>query len=219
MAKQPISGVMLVETFARVRKKWLFRFAAMNLVYIIVIAGLTDIVMKERTAIPSFPRVKQVIDEYRTKDKLYGFLRTKGYSLGQGLDIVEAIVRKTKELDLPVALILAVIDQESEFYPNARSNQGAQGLMQIMPFKWDEYVVKLNLEVDRKAITDPYMNITVGCHILKDFYDRYNQIKDQKVRFARTLTDYNNGQNAVTPNLSYAVQVNQKLDQFERIMQ
>jgi soluble lytic murein transglycosylase-like protein len=219
MAKQSTSGVVLKDTFEKVRKKWIFRFTAMNFVYIIAIAGLADIIMKERTTIPSFPRVKQLIEEYRTKDKLYGFLRTKGYSLGQGIDIVEAIVRKTKELELPVALVMAVIDQESEFYPNARSNRGAQGLMQIMPFKWDEYVIKLNLEVDRKAITDPFMNITVGCHILKDFYDRYNQIKDQKVRFAKTLTDYNNGENAATPNLNYAVQVYQKQDQYEKILQ
>ena len=219
MAKLSTSGVVLKETFTRARRRWIFRFTVMNVVYMFAIAGLMDTHMKQRTTISSFPRVKQAMEEYRTKDKLYGFLRTKGYSLGQGIDIVEAIVSKTRELDLPVALILAVIDQESEFYPNARSDRGAQGLMQIMPFKWDEYVVKLNLEVDRKAISDPFMNITVGCHILKDFYDRYNQIKDQKVRFAKTLTDYNNGENAATPNLNYAVQVYQKQDQYEKILQ
>ncbi len=79
-------------------------------------------------------------------------------------------------------------------------------------------MTKLKLEVDRKAISDPFMNITVGCHILKDFYDRYQQIEDPKVRFAKTLTDYNNGENAVAPNLKYAVQVSQKLDQYERIL-
>jgi soluble lytic murein transglycosylase-like protein len=219
MAKRSTSGVVLKETFARVRRKWIFRFIVMNFVYIVAIAGLTDIIMQGRTTISSFPRVKQVMEEYRTKDKLYGFLRTKGYSLGQGVDIVEAIVRWTKELELPAALIMAVIEQESEFYPNARSPQGAQGLMQVMPFKWDEYVIKLNLEVDRKAISDPFMNITVGCHILKDFYDRYQQITDQKVRFAKTLTDYYNGENAANPNLNYAVQVYQKQDQYEKILQ
>jgi soluble lytic murein transglycosylase-like protein len=146
-------------------------------------------------------------------------LRAKGYSLGQGIDIAEAIVRKSRDLELPLSLIIAVIDQESEFYPNARSHKGAQGLMQIMPFKWDEYVVKLNLAVDRRAMTDPLMNITVGCQILKDFYDRHSHISDYKVRMDKALTAYNNGEEAVNPNLNYAVQVNHKRDVYEKKLQ
>jgi soluble lytic murein transglycosylase-like protein len=186
------------------------------LVYIIVIAGLSMVIIEKKKAIPSFSNAMQIIEEYRIKDKLYGILRTKGYSLGQGLDIAEAILKKSKELELPLSLIMAVIHQESEFYPNARSSKGAQGLMQVMPFKWDAYVVKLNLNVDRRAMTDPLMNITVGCEILKDFYDQYTHIKDYKVRIAKTLTDYNNGENATNPNLDYAVQVNRKQDEYEK---
>jgi soluble lytic murein transglycosylase-like protein len=219
MAKKSISGVVLKETFVKVRRKWTLCFIFANLVYIIAIAGLSFIITEEKHTISSFLNVKQMIEEYRTKDKLYGILRTKGYSLGQGIDIAEAIVRKSKELDLPLALIMAVIDHESEFYPNARSNKGAQGLMQIMPFKWDEYVVKLNLEVDRRAMTDPVMNITVGCHILKDLYNLHDRIRDNKVRMAKALTDYNNGEEAQNPNLNYAVQVNHKQDEYEKRLQ
>jgi soluble lytic murein transglycosylase-like protein len=219
MAKKSISGVVLKETFVRVRKKWVFRFILVNLVYVLVLAGLLIMISKDQKTLSSFPQVKQMIEEYRTKDKLYGILRTKGYSLGQGIDIAEAIVGKSKELDLPLSLIMAVIDQESEFYPNARSNKGAQGLMQIMPFKWDEYVTKLNLGVDRRAMTDPFMNITVGCQILKDFYDRNNHIKDDKIRMTKALTDYNNGEEASDPNLNYAVQVNRKQDEYEKKLQ
>jgi soluble lytic murein transglycosylase-like protein len=174
------------------------------------------VILEKKNTIPSFSDAMQIIEEYRIKDKLYGILRTKGYSLGQGLDIAEAIVKKSKELGLPLSLIMAVIHQESEFYPNARSSKGAQGLMQIMPFKWDAYVVKLNLNVDRRAMTDPFMNITVGCEILKDFYDQNKHLPDYKVRMAKTLTDYNNGENAMNPNLDYAVQVNRKQDEYEK---
>jgi soluble lytic murein transglycosylase-like protein len=216
MAKKFISGVVLKERFVKFRRKWVFRFIFVNLVYIIAIAGLLVVVIEEKKAIPTFSDAMQIIEEYRTKDKLYGILRTKGYSLGQGLDIAEAIVQKSRELELPLSLIMAVIHQESEFYPNARSSKGAQGLMQIMPFKWDAYVVKLNLNVDRRAMTDPFMNITVGCEILKDFYDQNTHVKDYKVRMAKTLTDYNNGENATNPNLDYAVQVNRKQDEYEK---
>jgi len=219
MAKTSLSGVVLKETLVKVRRKWIFHFICANLVYIIAIIGLLIIITKQRNTIPSSLHLKQIEQEYRTKDRLYGILRTKGYSLGQGIDIVEAIVRKSKELELPLSLIMAVIDQESKFYPNARSHKGAQGLMQIMPFKWDEYVVKLNLGVDRRAMTDPLMNISVGCHILKDFYDQNNNIRDHRVRMAKALTDYNNGEEAPNPNLDYAFQVNHKRDEYEKKLQ
>jgi soluble lytic murein transglycosylase-like protein len=218
MKGRSLSGVVLKETFLKARRKWIFCVILINLVYLLAIAGLSAIITKEMKTIRSFPPVMQLNEEYRTKDKLYGILRTKGYSLGQGVDIVEAIVRKTKELELPVALIMAVIDQESEFYPNARSILGAQGLMQIMPLKWDEYVMRLKLKVDRRAISDPFMNITIGCHILKDLYDQNDRIKDHRVRIAKTLTDYNNGAKATNPNLNYALQVDQKQDHYEKIL-
>jgi soluble lytic murein transglycosylase-like protein len=176
---------------------------------------------EEKKTFPSFSDsdLRQPLEEYHTKDKLYGILRTKGYSLGQGLDIVEATVKKSRELGLPLALIMAVIHEESEFYPNARSDKGAQGLMQIMPDKWDEYVVKLNLRVDRRAITDPLMNISVGSHILKDLYDQYAHLKDHKTRMAKVLTDYNNGESATNPNLEYATQVSRREIEYEKKLQ
>jgi soluble lytic murein transglycosylase-like protein len=216
MRKQFSSGVVLKETFLEAQKKWIFRFVFVNLVYIIAIAGLSIVIINERKTIPSFSDAMQIIEDYRTKEKLYGILRAKGYSLGQGLDIVEAVIKSSKELELPLPLILAVIHQESEFYPNAKSHKGAQGLMQIMPLKWDEYVVRLNLNVDRRAIADPLMNITVGCRILRDFYDRYKDINDDRNRIAKALTDYNNGQNAKGTSLNYAVHVNRKQNEYEK---
>jgi len=216
MGEKSNSGVVLKEKFVKLRRKWIVRFVLVNLVYMIAIAGLVRIAFERQNITPSISDVMQIVEEYRIKDKLYGILRTKGYSLGQGLDIAEAIVKKSKELELPLSLIMAVIHQESEFYPNARSSKGAQGLMQIMPFKWDAYVIKLNLNVDRRAMTDPYLNITVGCEILKDFYDQNKHLTNYKVRMAKTLTDYNNGENATNPNLNYAVQVNQKQGEYEK---
>jgi soluble lytic murein transglycosylase-like protein len=219
MGDKSLSGVVLKETFVKARKRGVFLFVLMNLVYLIAITSLAMVITHEKRKISSFSYGEHLLEEYRTKDRLYGILRNKGYSLGQGLDIVEAIAKRSKELRLPLALIMAVIDQESEFYPNARSDKGAQGLMQIMPLKWDEYVVKLNLRVDRRAMTDPFMNITIGCLILKDLYDAYKHVKDDKVRMAKALTDYNNGEEATDPNLKYAVEVNQKQEEYQKKLQ
>jgi soluble lytic murein transglycosylase-like protein len=216
MGKKSVSGVVMKETFLRARRRGIFLFILINIVYAITIVGLWMVITEEKETISSFSQMGSIIDEYRTKDKVYGILRTKGYSLGQGLDIAEAIVKRSKELGVPLALIMAVIDQESEFYPNARSDKGAQGLMQIMPLKWDQYVTKLNWKVDRRAMTDPFMNITVGCQILKDLYDSYQHIKDDKVRMAKVLTDYNNGEKSTDPNLKYAAEVSQKYDEYKK---
>ena len=216
MGKKPVSGVVLKETFLKARRRGIFLFILTNLVYAIAIVGLWTVITGEKETISSFSHMGSMIDEYRTKDKVYGILRTKGYSLGQGLDIAGAIVKRSKELGLPLALIMAVIDRESEFYPNARSEKGAQGLMQIMPSKWDQYVTKLDWKVERRAMTDPFMNITVGCQILKDLYDSYQHIRDDKVRMAKVLTDYNNGEKATDPNLKYALEVNAKYDEYQK---
>jgi soluble lytic murein transglycosylase-like protein len=219
MAGQALSGVVLKETFLSLRRKWVIRFVLVNVFYIVAIIGLLMVIAEEKKPFPSFSDLRQPLEEYRTKDRLYGILRTKGYSLGQGLDIVEATVKKSRELGLPLPLIMAVIHEESEFYPNARSDKGAQGLMQIMPDKWDEYVVKLNLRVDRRAIIDPLMNISVGSHILKDLYDQYAHIKDHKTRMTKVLTDYNNGESATNPNLEYATQVSRREIEYEKKLQ
>jgi soluble lytic murein transglycosylase-like protein len=219
MEGEPVSGVVLKETFVKARRKGMLLFILTNLLYIIAIVGLTMEIAQEKRKISSFSHRELLLNEYRTKDKLYGILRNKGYSLGQGIDIVEAMAKRSRELGLPLPLIMAVIDQESEFYPNARSDKGAQGLMQIMPLKWDEYVVRLNLKVDRRAMTDPFMNITIGCQILKDLYDAYKGIKDDKVRMAKALTDYNNGEESTDPNLKYAVEVSRKRDDYQKKLQ
>ena len=226
MGDKSLPGVVLKETFvelkdscARGQKKGTFLFILVNLAYILAIASLLTVIIQQKNTISTFSCMEPMVDEYRTKEKLYGILRTKGYSLGQGLDIVEAIAKRSKELELPLALIMAVIDEESEFYPNARSSKGAQGLMQIMPLKWDEYVVKLNLNVNRRAIADPFMNITVGCQILKDLYDGHKDIKDDKVRMAKALTDYNGGAKSKDPNLKYSFGVSRKQDEYQKTLQ
>jgi hypothetical protein len=226
MDKKSPSGVVLKETFVRLkeacvkgRRRGVLLFVLINLLYIIAIAGLSVVVIDQQKKISSFSCIEPVVEEYRTKDKLYGILRNKGYGFSQGLDIAEAIFKRSQELGLPLALIMAVIHQESEFYPHARSHKGAQGLMQIMPLMWDEYVAKLNLKVDRRAIADPFMNITVGCQILKDLYDGYKHIKDEKVRMTKALTDYNNGPRSRDPNLKYAVGVTQKQDEYQKKLQ
>src|SRR5512139_3475073 len=100
MAGQGLSGVVLKESFRKRQRRWVIGFILVNCLYAVAIVGLLMRSSGERNTFSSFSDLRQPLEEYRAKDKLYAILRTKGYSLGQGLDIAEATVRKSRELGL-----------------------------------------------------------------------------------------------------------------------
>ncbi|MGH7003333.1 MAG: transglycosylase SLT domain-containing protein, partial [Alphaproteobacteria bacterium] len=83
-------------------------------------------------------------------------------------------------LDLPEAnvvepaLVFAVIRQESEFVPAAKSHAGARGLMQLMPFtaKTEAGDARLPYALNRLT-TDPVYNLRLGTQHLRRLSDYY----------------------------------------------
>jgi soluble lytic murein transglycosylase len=93
------------------------------------------------------------------------------------------IADASKKYGLEAPLIKAVIKAESDFDPNAISNKGARGLMQIMPMNYR----LLNVENP----FDPYQSIDAGARYLRDMMDRYNG------KLNLSLAAYNAGPGAV----------------------
>lgn len=87
------------------------------------------------------------------------------------LQYLEEVEHYSKEFGITPSLIYGVIYTESRFYPQAASNAGAKGLMQITDgtFKW----VLGKLEEETGDIFDPKTNIRCGTKILQILYDQF----------------------------------------------
>lgn len=96
-------------------------------------------------------------------------LRTKALTIGQALDVVDIVLAQT---DVPIAVVLAVMSQESEFRPNVISNKGAQGLMQVLPINFKHYSNHPLLK-GNQHMQDPIQNVRAGVMLLGDLYRQF----------------------------------------------
>ena len=93
------------------------------------------------------------------------------------------IYHQSKKYDVDESLVKAVIFTESYFNPNATSNKGASGLMQLMPATAEKYGVK--------DLYNPRQNIIAGIKHLKYLLSRY------PYKLKHAIAAYNAGENAV----------------------
>lgn len=75
-----------------------------------------------------------------------------------------AFVRAARETKLPLSMLVAVAQVESNLEADARSSAGARGLLQVMPGT----AASLNLNVD-----EPAANVLAGARYLRQQLDRF----------------------------------------------
>jgi soluble lytic murein transglycosylase len=86
-----------------------------------------------------------------------------------------AVVARSKQINLDPAYVYGLIRQESRFIMDARSGVGASGLMQVMPAtaKWTAKKIGLT-DFTPGQITDRDTNIAIGTGYLKLVLDSFN---------------------------------------------
>jgi len=197
-------------------------FILTQISYLILIGSLGGLLFHDAKIRKAFTHQNQELEELKTKEVIYGILRSKGLSLSQGLDIAEVTIQQSKKLDLPVSLILAVMRKESTFTPFALSSQNAMGLMQIHPATWEWFVKRLNLKLSVHAAFDPATNIIMATHILKDLYVYYKKTsKSESETWKSALSAYYAGLNSLSQtgitksHIQYVAEVNKFKKEFD----
>lgn len=105
----------------------------------------------------------------------------------------EEIVEKYASVyNVPEYIILAVINTESGFDPNARSVAGAYGLMQMMPStqKFLASDVHLDEDVEFEELSDPDTAIRYGTYYLRYLFDKFH-------KWSVVFAAYNGGEGRV----------------------
>lgn len=102
------------------------------------------------------------------------------------------VSKHAKKRKLPMALVYAIIRQESQFTPQIRSHAGAIGLMQLMPKTAQITARQYKLKyAGIKSLKEPLTNITFGTAHLNKLHQELNNHP------LLVIAAYNAGKNAV----------------------
>ncbi len=102
--------------------------------------------------------------------------------------IADAAVRQAYALQIPPALVLGVmLTENTTLRPTARSNVGAQGLMQIMPRLWKPVLGRLY----GRDLRDDATNVRYGIYILRYMHDRVPRALGPEASYRTALLRYN----------------------------
>lgn len=109
----------------------------------------------------------------------------------------EYVINSSNEIGIDDKMLYAVIRTESRFNPEAESDVGARGLMQLMPdtFDWVRYRMHDERVISYDDMYNPEYNIEYGAYLLKTLYDEYGD-------YETALAAYHAGRGTVNSWLS-----------------
>ncbi len=145
----------------------------------------------------------QALVSFQTDRQAERLARPYQLEFAQALFAVQASKKAAVAQQIPQALVLAVMAQESRFNTQAESSTGAIGLMQVIP-RWHPEKV-----TDTESLWDPQVNVRVGAQALREYLDRRKTLRD-------ALQQYNGNRGDKT--YRYSRKVEKHLERIEAIL-
>jgi soluble lytic murein transglycosylase-like protein len=121
----------------------------------------------------SYQLVKYRLVDRQARYVLLQILRNKPLTVGQALEIADVALDQTKQSNVPIRIVLGLMDLESEFMPEAVSSEGARGLLMFIPSTWQLYVPQKELQ-RQSAMHNPALNVRMGIRYLGDLMKEYH---------------------------------------------
>lgn len=123
--------------------------------------------------------------------------------------VIEIVEREARRFDVDPLMVLAIIEVESRFDPNAVSPRGAIGLMQLREDTAIDLAADLGLTLGPDAsLLAPDLNVTLGTAYLRRLIDRFGS-------YDAALTAYHAGPTRVEDRLARSAPVS--LEYCDRI--
>lgn len=109
---------------------------------------------------------------------LFDYLPSKLADLSYRTAYEDEVERWCREFSVDPALVYSVIKVESNFNPDARSDVGAIGLMQIIEdsFEWVAWQLKKS-DLSFEDMYAPEYSVMFGTYMIGFLYDRYGSVE------------------------------------------
>jgi soluble lytic murein transglycosylase-like protein len=131
--------------------------------------ALSSAIQNAAPPVPDFPDTESRLKYLRWLGVMSERLKKKKPVLETRVEFLQSVWYESKRAGLDVALVLALIQVESNFRKYAVSVVGARGYMQVMPF-WTRVLG----DGDPGKLFHMQTNLRFGCVILRHYLDREN---------------------------------------------
>jgi soluble lytic murein transglycosylase-like protein len=131
--------------------------------------ALSSAITNHAPPVPEFPDTGSRLEFLRWQGAMSDRLRTKKPDWRARQEFLQTVWYESRRAGLDTAMVLGLVQVESNFRKFAISSVGARGYMQIMPF-WTRVLA----DGDPGKLFHMQTNLRFGCVILRHYLDREN---------------------------------------------